>query len=148
MRALVIASGGADEALIKIASHSRDPAALVAADIDQSRAERSAANHRDRKVAPECVDTSSRASLVALAKAFAPAAILGACQLRFVTPVCFAALASGCSALNITKSLSTRLPGEPTTPIGATLRDYRGSLASEWEKSVPWRFLDSAPSHI
>ena len=147
MRALVIASGGADEELIKIASHSRVPATLVSADIDETRVERTVANPPDKEVALARVD-SPRASLVALGMALAPVTRVGACDLRFVKPLSFAALAFGCSSLKVTMSLSTRHPREPTTPIGATLRDYRGSLASEWEKSAPWRFLDSAPSHI
>ncbi|MBF5080697.1 saccharopine dehydrogenase family protein [Quadrisphaera sp. INWT6] len=144
MRLLVVGSGGVGDALARIlARRSRSAAffdAVVVADYDEARAQRTVAVLREREGAAVAarfsaarVDASDAASVAALAKEVGATHVMNAVDPRFVMPVFTGALEAGAGYLDMAMSLSHPHPERPHELTGVKLGDEQFAMARQWE---------------
>ena len=128
MRVLVVGSGGVGAAVAAVA-HRRDFfERMVVADVDEDRARRAIAAHRDDRFAAAAVDASDAASVAQLARAERADAILNAVDPRFNPPIFQAAFDAGCTYLDMAMTLSNAETGEK-------LGDAQFAQADRWEEA-------------
>jgi saccharopine dehydrogenase-like NADP-dependent oxidoreductase len=128
MRVLVVGSGGVGAAVAAVA-HRRDFfERMVFADVEQDRARRAIAPHRDDRFAAAAVDASDAASVAQLARAERADAILNAVDPRFNPPIFQAAFDAGCTYLDMAMTLSNAETGEK-------LGDAQFAQADRWEEA-------------
>ncbi len=138
MRVLVIGSGGVGDAVARIAARRGFFAAMVVADVDLARAERTvaAASQHDvgggRFVAAR-IDASSSDAVAAAIREHRATHVLNAVDPRFVMPIFTGALAAGAAYLDMAMSLSTPHPERPYELPGVKLGDEQFALAEQWE---------------
>jgi saccharopine dehydrogenase-like NADP-dependent oxidoreductase len=133
VRLLVVGSGGVGAAVAAVAARRRFLERVVFADVSRERAQRAAA--ADDRFAAATVDASSRAEVEALARAERVDAILNAVDPRFNEVIFDAALASGCTYLDMAMTLSRPHPERPYEEPGVKLGDYQFERASRWEEA-------------
>ncbi len=144
MRLLLVGSGGVGDALARIlARRSRAAAffdAVVVADYDETRAQRTVAALREREGAAVAsrfsaarVDASDAASVAALAAQVGATHVMNAVDPRFVMPVFTGALQAGAGYLDMAMSLSRPHPDRPHELTGVKLGDEQFALARRWE---------------
>jgi saccharopine dehydrogenase (NAD+, L-lysine forming) len=128
MRVLVVGSGGVGAAVAAVA-HRRDFfERMVFADVEEHRARRAIAAHRDDRFAAAVVDASHAASVAQLARAERADAILNAVDPRFNPPIFQAAFDAGCTYLDMAMTLSNAETGEK-------LGDAQFAEADRWEEA-------------
>ncbi len=138
MRILVVGSGGVGGAVARIAARRDFFEAVVMADHDLARAERSVAgvverHPEERRFAAARVDASSADAVAALAREHRITHVLNAVDPRFVMPVFDGALAAGADYLDMAMSLSTPHPERPHALTGVKLGDEQYARSGEWE---------------
>ena len=140
----MVGSGGVGDALARIlARRSRSAAffdAVVVADYDEARAQRTVAVLREREGAAVAarfsaarVDASDAASVAALAKEVGATHVMNAVDPRFVMPVFTGALEAGAGYLDMAMSLSHPHPERPHELTGVKLGDEQFAMARQWE---------------
>jgi saccharopine dehydrogenase (NAD+, L-lysine-forming) len=138
VRILLIGSGGVGDAVARIAARRDFFEALVVADYDPARAERTVAAVRERhpgesRLVPAHVDASSAGAVEALAREHGVTHVLNAVDPRFVMPVFTGALAAGADYLDMAMSLSRPHPERPHALPGVKLGDEQFAAAGRWE---------------
>ncbi len=138
MRVLVVGSGGVGDAVARIAAGREFFEAMVVADYDVARAERTVAAAAERDVVGSRytaaqVDASSAAAVTELAREHGVTHVLNAVDPRFVMPVFEGAFAAGAHYLDMAMSLSTPHPERPYEIPGVKLGDRQFAQARQWE---------------
>ncbi len=138
MRVLVVGSGGVGDAVARIAARRGFFAAMVMADHDLARAQRSVAGVLERhpgeqRFTAAQVDASSAEAVSALAREHGATHVLNAVDPRFVMPVLDGALAAGADYLDMAMSLSTPHPERPHEETGQKLGDEQYARSGDWE---------------
>jgi saccharopine dehydrogenase-like NADP-dependent oxidoreductase len=138
MRILLVGSGGVGDAVARVAARRDFFDALVVADYDLGRAQRTVAavaerHPRERRLVAARVDASSAGAVEALAREHGATHVLNAVDPRFVLPVFAGALAAGADYLDMAMSLSRPHPTEPYRLPGVKLGDEQFAAASRWE---------------
>ncbi|WP_129337705.1 saccharopine dehydrogenase C-terminal domain-containing protein [Cellulomonas endophytica] len=140
MRVLVIGSGGVGDAVARIAARRTFFEAMVVADVDAARAERTIAAARaadvgtDRFVAA-AVDASSAEAVAAAVREHRATHVLNAVDPRFVLPVFEGARAGGADYLDMAMSLSRPHPERPHELPGVKLGDEQLAAAPAWREA-------------
>ena len=140
MRILVVGSGGVGDAVARIAARRNFFEAMVVADYDLARAERTveAASESDvvggRFLAAH-VDASKAEAVTALAREHGATHVLNAVDPRFVMPVFEGAFAAGADYLDMAMSLSTPHPEKPFEKPGVKLGDEQFAQAERWSQA-------------
>ncbi|MFI2752738.1 saccharopine dehydrogenase C-terminal domain-containing protein [Cellulomonas sp. P22] len=140
MRILVIGSGGVGDAVARIAARREFFEAMVVADVDPERAQRTVEAARKHDVGTDrfvaaTVDASDPASVEALAREHRATHVLNAVDPRFVMPVFTGTLAAGADYLDMAMSLSHAHPEAPHELPGVKLGDEQFALADTWEQA-------------
>ena len=140
MRILVVGSGGVGDAVARIAARRDFFEAMVVADYDLARAERTVAAAAERDVgtgrfAAARVDASSAEAVAALAREHGATHVLNAVDPRFVMPVFEGAFAAGAHYLDMAMSLSRPHPQRPYELPGVKLGDEQFAQAARWEEA-------------
>lgn len=138
MRILVVGSGGVGDAVARIAARRRFFEAMVVADVELARAERTvaAASARDvvgGRFAAARVDASSRDAVATAIREHGATHVLNAVDPRFVMPIFDGALAAGVDYLDMAMSLSHPHPERPYELTGVKLGDEQFAAAGAWE---------------
>ncbi len=139
MRILVVGSGGVGDAVARIAARRPFFDAMVVADMDRARAERTVSAVRahpasvgvERFVAAQ-VDASDAEAVAALIREHGITHVLNAVDPRFVLPVFHGAFAAGADYLDMAMSLSRPHPTEPYAKTGVILGAEQFAVADEW----------------
>jgi len=126
MRVLVVGTGGVGSAVAPIAARRRFFERMVLADLDPSRPEALVARLGDERFGAARVDASDSAAIEELARAERCDTILNAADPRFNPPIFEAALASGCTYLDMAMTLSDR--------NGTKLGDLQFAQAETWRE--------------
>jgi saccharopine dehydrogenase (NAD+, L-lysine forming) len=134
VRILVVGAGGVGAAAAAVAARRGFFERMVLADIDVARAERAAAPLGERGGAAQ-IDASDASAVAGLARAERADAILNACDPRFNPPIFEAALAAGCTYLDMAMTLSVPHPEHPYTEVGVMLGDEQFDAANRWEEA-------------
>jgi len=134
MRILVIGSGGVGAAFAAIASRRSFFSALILADIDQPRAQRTAAKVGDDRVHAIGLDASDPAAIVAAIASHQITTVLNAADPRFVMPIFDACFDAGVTYLDMAMSLSSAHPERPHEECGVKLGDLQFAKAAAWEE--------------
>ncbi len=140
MRVILLGSGGVGDAFARIAARRSFFEAMVVADYDLARAERTVAAVRerhpddDRFVAAQ-VDASDADSVAALVREHQGTHVMNAVDPRFVMPIFDGAYAAGADYLDMAMSLSRPDVEQPYTKIGVKLGDEQFAAAEEWEQA-------------
>ncbi len=137
MRILVIGSGGVGDAVARIAARRAFFEAMVVADVDLARAERTVAAAAPRDVvggrlAAARVDASSSDAVAAAVREHRATHVLNAVDPRFVMPIFEGALAAGADYLDMAMSLSRPHPQRPYELPGVKLGDEQFARAGAW----------------
>ncbi len=139
MRILVVGSGGVGDAVARIAARRPFFDAMVVADMDRARAERtvSAVRAHPASVGVERfsaaqVDASDAEAVAALIREHGITHVLNAVDPRFVLPVFHGAFAAGADYLDMAMSLSRPHPTEPYAKTGVILGAEQFAVADEW----------------
>ena len=140
MRILLVGSGGVGDAFARIAARRDFFDALVVADYDLARAERTVAAVRERhpgeqRLTAARVDASSAESVAALAREHGVTHVMNAVDPRFVMPVFEGAFAAGADYLDMAMSLSHPHPARPHAETGVKLGDEQFAAAERWEQA-------------
>jgi saccharopine dehydrogenase-like NADP-dependent oxidoreductase len=140
MRILLIGSGGVGDAFARIAARREFFEALVVADYDVTRADRTVAAVRERhpaenRLVTARVDASDAGAVEALAREHAATHVMNAVDPRFVMPIFDGAFAAGANYLDMAMSLSQPHPERPYEQTGVKLGDDQFAKATEWEHS-------------
>lgn len=138
MRILVIGSGGVGDAVARIAARRPFFEAMVVADVDPARAQRtvaaaSAADVGGGRFSAARVDASSSDAVAAAVREHRATHVLNAVDPRFVLPIFEGTLAAGADYLDMAMSLSRPHPERPYELPGVKLGDEQFALAGEWE---------------
>jgi len=134
MRILVVGSGGVGSAMAAIARRRPFFERVVMADLDPDRAARAAAATGDERFSATALDASDAAAVADCARAEGCDVVLNAADPRFVPPIFDAALAAGCTYLDMAMSLSTPDPERPFEVPGEKLGDLQFARTGEWEE--------------
>jgi saccharopine dehydrogenase-like NADP-dependent oxidoreductase len=140
MRILLVGAGGVGDAIAKIAATRNFFEAVVVADYDVSRAERTVgwiAERHGAEVAarfvPARIDASDPDAVAAVARANGITHVMNAVEPKFVPSVFAGALAAGADYLDMAMSLSEPHPTEPFRQPGVKLGDDQFEQAGDWE---------------
>src|SRR3954447_3620958 len=140
MRILLVGAGGVGDAIAKIAATRNFFEALVVADYDVSRAERTVgwiAERHGAEVAgrfvPARIDASDPEGVAAVARANGATHVMNAVEPKFVPSVFAGALAAGADYLDMAMSLSEPHPTDPFRQPGVKLGDDQFEQAGDWE---------------
>ncbi|MGI8880307.1 MAG: saccharopine dehydrogenase C-terminal domain-containing protein [Jatrophihabitans sp.] len=140
MRILLVGAGGVGDAFARIAAHRGFFEALVVADYDLARAERTIAAvtrlhpDEDRFTAAQ-VDAGQPAAVTQLAKRHQITHVMNAVDPRFVMPIFTGALDADADYLDMAMSLSHRHPDQPYAQTGVKLGDEQFAVAEKWERA-------------
>jgi len=137
MRVLVVGAGGVGDAVARIAARRTFFDAVVMADADLARAERTVAAVRarhpgDRRFSACRVDASDERAVAELVRSTRSTHVLNAVDPRFVMPVFRGALAAGADYLDLAMSLSRPHPDRPHELTGVKLGDEQFAGSPEW----------------
>ncbi len=140
MRILLVGAGGVGDAFARIAARRDFFEALVVADYDRSRADRTVAAVRERHPADERfsaaqVDASDADSVSALVTEHQITHLMNAVDPRFVMPLFHGAYAAGADYLDMAMSLSHPHPEQPYELTGVKLGDEQFAVADDWEQA-------------
>jgi saccharopine dehydrogenase (NAD+, L-lysine-forming) len=138
VRILVVGSGGVGDAFARIVARRDFAEAVVVADRDLARAERTVAAVRERhpgdaRFTAVAVDASDAASVETVAREHRATHVLNAVDPRFVMPVFDGALAAGADYLDMAMSLSRPHPERPHELVGVALGEEQFAAAPRWE---------------
>ena len=137
MRILVIGSGGVGDSVARIAARRDFFEALVVADVDLARAERTVAAASGHDVvggrfAAASLDASSAEAVAAAVREHRATHVLNAVDPRFVLPIFDGALAAGATYLDMAMSLSHPHPERPYVLTGVKLGDEQFAREADW----------------
>ena len=133
MRILVVGAGGVGSAVVPIAAKRDFFEAMVVADYDATRAERTVARQDgDPRFIAARVDASSAQDIAALAREHRITHVLNAVDPRFVMPIFDGSLAAGADYLDMAMSLSKPHPERPYAESGVKLGDAQFEQAGAW----------------
>ena len=133
MRILVVGAGGVGSSVVPIAAKRDFFEAMVVADYDATRAERTVARQGgDPRFIAARVDASSADDVAALAREHRITHVLNAVDPRFVMPIFEGALAAGADYLDMAMSLSKPHPERPYAESGVKLGDAQFERAAAW----------------
>ncbi len=137
MRILLVGSGGVGDAFARIVARRDFFDAVVVADHDHARAERTVAAVLQRhpgesRFTAVQVDASDEASVAAVAREHGVTHVMNAVDPRFVMPVFRGARAAGADYLDMAMSLSRPHPEQPYEQTGVKLGDEQFALAEDW----------------
>ena len=133
MRILVVGAGGVGSSVVPIAAKRDFFEAMVVADYDATRAERTVARQDgDPRFIAARVDASSADDVAALAREHRITHVLNAVDPRFVMPIFEGALAAGADYLDMAMSLSKPHPERPYAESGVKLGDAQFEHAGAW----------------
>ncbi len=136
MRILVVGAGGVGSSVVPIAAKRDFFEAMVVADYDAARAERTVARQGgDPRFIAGRVDASSADDVAALAREHRITHVLNAVDPRFVMPIFEGALAAGADYLDMAMSLSEPHPERPYAESGVKLGDAQFEQASTWSEA-------------
>ncbi len=138
MRILIIGAGGVGDAAAKIAADRDFYEALVVADYDLARADRTVAAARSRRPGDTRfhaaqVDASNAHAVEDLIGLVGATHVLNAVDPRFVMPIFQGCLAAGATYLDMAMSLSRRHPDQPYERCGVLLGAEQFAMAGQWE---------------
>ena len=134
MRILVVGSGGVGSSVAAIARRRPFFEGVVMADLDPDRAARAAQATGDPRITSTALDASDAGAVAECARAERCDVVLNAADPRFVLPIFDAALAAGCTYVDMAMSLSTPHPERPFELPGEKLGDRQFARAGEWEE--------------
>lgn len=132
MRILLVGAGGVGDAFCAIASRREFVESIVVADIDLSRAQRSAA--RDPRFAATALDASDPAAVTGAARAADAHLVMNAADPRFVMPIFDGAFDAGANYMDMAMSLSEPHPDRPHELAGVKLGDLQFAKADPWRE--------------
>ena len=132
MRVLIVGAGGVGSALTTICARRAAFEQIVVADIDASRAARSATTTESDRVSSTRVDASDRLDVVELAQSIRADVIVNACDPRFNPPIFEAAFEAGCNYLDMAMHLSKPHPTDPFHEIGQSLGAAQFAANDVW----------------
>ncbi len=142
MRILLVGAGGVGDAIAKIAATRSFFEAVVVADYDVARAERTVqwiAERHGAEVAarflPARIDASDPDGVAEVARANRVTHVMNAVEPKFVPSVFAGALAAGADYLDMAMSLSEPHPTDPFRHPGVKLGDDQFEQASDWESA-------------
>jgi len=138
VRILVIGSGGVGDAVARIAARRGFFEAMVVADVDPARAERTvaaaaAADVVGGRFSAARVDASSATAVAEAVREHRATHVLNAVDPRFVLPIFEGTLAAGADYLDMAMSLSRPHPERPYELPGVKLGDEQFARAGAWE---------------
>lgn len=134
MRVLVVGTGGVGAALVSLLAKRGVMEAIVAADVDGVRAARVAASTGCERVTAAQVDGSDQSQITALIAATGVDTVVNACDPRFNPPIFDAALAAGCTYLDMAMHMSRPHPTHPHEKVGVLLGSEQLATSSQWEE--------------
>ena len=108
MKILLVGAGGVGDAFCAIASRRQFVESIAIGDIDQAKAERSAA--RDDRFSTVSLDASDPASITSAARATDADLVMNAADPRFVMPIFDGAVEAGANYMDMAMSNSTPHP--------------------------------------
>jgi hypothetical protein len=114
-RILLLGAGGVGEAIVMIARRRSFFAAMVVADIDGDRAQSVAARGGDERFTAVRADAGDEQAIAELARAERADVVLNACDPRFNPPIFAAALAAGCTYLDMAMRCPSRTRSDRTS---------------------------------
>ena len=133
MRILVVGAGGVGSSVVPIAAKRDFFEAMVVADYDATRAERTVARQGgDPRFIAARVDASSAEDVAGLIREHRITHVLNAVDPRFVMPIFEGALAAGADYLDMAMSLSKPHPERPYAESGIKLGDAQFERATAW----------------
>ena len=137
MRILVVGSGGVGDSVARIAARRDFFEAMVVADHDLARAQRTvaAASRHDvvgGRLSAALVDASTADAVAAAIREHRATHVLNAVDPRFVMPIFEGALAAGADYLDMAMSLSHPHPDRPYELTGVKLGDEQFARADAW----------------
>ncbi len=140
MRILLVGSGGVGDAFARIAARRDFFDALVIADYDLSRAQRTVASVTERhpdedRLIAAAVDAADAAAVTALAREHRITHVMNAVDPRFVMPIFTGALDADADYLDMAMSLSHRHAEQPYAQTGVKLGDEQFALAEKWQRA-------------
>jgi saccharopine dehydrogenase-like NADP-dependent oxidoreductase len=136
MRILVVGAGGVGSSVVPIAAKRDFFEAMVVADYDATRADRTVARQDgDPRFIAARVDASSAEDVAALAREHRITHVLNAVDPRFVMPIFEGALAAGADYLDMAMSLSKPHPERPYAESGVKLGDAQFEQADAWSEA-------------
>ena len=133
MRVLVIGTGGVGSAVARIAARRDFFDAMVLADYDLSRAERTVEAVGDKRLQAARIDARDEAAVAALLSEHRCDVLLNATDPRFVLPLFRAALAGGVHYVDMAMSLSRPDPDAPFEKCGIKLGDEQFAMDDAWQ---------------
>jgi saccharopine dehydrogenase-like NADP-dependent oxidoreductase len=135
MRIVLVGAGGVGDAFARIAARRPFFEALVVADYDLARAERTVAAVGDDRLLAAQVDASDPESVAALVRAHRGTHVMNAVDPRFVMPIFEGAYAAGADYLDMAMSLSHADAERPYAEVGVKLGDEQFAKAEQWEQA-------------
>lgn len=140
MRIILVGSGGVGDAFARIAARRDFFEALVVADYDLARAERTVAavyerHPDDDRFTAAQVDASDSESVTRLIAEHRGTHVMNAVDPRFVMPIFNGALAAGADYLDMAMSLSKRDVDDPYGTTGLQLGEEQFAFAKQWESA-------------
>ena len=140
MRILLVGAGGVGDAFARIAARRNFFDALVIADFDLARAQRTVAAVRERhpdeqRMTAARVDASDSAAVTALIKEHNSTHVMNAVDPRFVMPIFTGAFDAGADYLDMAMSMSRPNAELPYAQTGVKLGDEQFARSSEWEEA-------------
>ncbi|MBJ8340755.1 saccharopine dehydrogenase NADP-binding domain-containing protein [Antrihabitans sp. YC3-6] len=140
MRILLLGAGGVGDAFARIAARRNFFDALVIADFDLARAQRTVAAVRERhpdeqRMTAARVDASDSAAVTALIKEHNSTHVMNAVDPRFVMPIFTGAFDAGADYLDMAMSMSRPNAELPYAQTGVKLGDEQFARSSEWEEA-------------
>jgi len=133
MRLLILGAGGVGGSACAILARRRFTDAVLVADYGADRATAVVDRYGDERFTATQIDAGDEAAVRALIEAHRADAVLNAVDPRFVMPIFRAALAAGCTYLDMAMSLSHPHPDHPHEQTGVKLGDEQFAMAGEWE---------------
>jgi saccharopine dehydrogenase (NAD+, L-lysine forming) len=133
VRILLVGAGGVGSAFCAIASRRDFFDAVVVADYDRGRAERSVAGVGDDRFVAAQVDASDADGVAELVRRHDITHVMNAVDPRFVMPIFDGAYAAGADYLDMAMSLSRPHPEAPYEQCGVKLGDQQFAAAPDWE---------------
>ncbi len=131
---LVVGAGAVGGAILRAAAESEAFSAVVAADVDVTRAQRAVDGLADRRFEAVSVDASRAESVTELAAGKRVDAVVNACDPRFVPPIFHGAYRAGCHYLDMAMSLSQPHPTDPHRLVGVPLGAEQFAADDAWRE--------------
>jgi saccharopine dehydrogenase-like NADP-dependent oxidoreductase len=132
MRVLIVGAGGVGSSLATICARRDVFEHIVIADLDSSRAARSAATAHSDRVSSTRVDASDRLDVAELAATTGADVIVNACDPRFNPPIFDAAFEARCDYLDMAMHLSSPHPTDPYNQMGVSLGAAQFAAGDAW----------------